>query len=364
MSMDYNNYGAGIADRIDLFADIDRIENDTDNDGFVPLNRNADDDNRGIIDFNLPTDSDDCIENSDEYGILNNDDYIDMMNDNIADNANDSEYHNEYDILTEDDTTDNADTNIAAKDDNLHEESDLGGWDMNDDSSDANLPNDDNDMPLSNIYNIGRQMIHDTESNSFVIESRDDLCSDITSQRIPESLDEIEQEIDRLKLRWSEVTYLIGQRLKYIADNRLYEQKGYHDFKTYVTLAIKMSENNAYYYISVFEYFTEEQTKRAGSKLKLIIPVLNRLKRDKTVSDELKAIKIKGMRDELYYKIYNKTYREAEKIITDMRQKYFTDIGKIVQFQRVRISKDKIIINEKDPDIQQKLVELIEEFYG
>ncbi|MBQ3922406.1 MAG: hypothetical protein II707_03845, partial [Spirochaetales bacterium] len=352
MSMDYNNYGAGIADRIDLLADIDRIENDTDNDGFVPLNRNADDDNRGIIDFNLPTDNDDYIENSDEYGILNNDDYIDMMNDNIADNANDSEYHNEYDILTEDDTTDNADTNIPAKDDNLHEESDLGGWDMNDDSSDANLPDDDNDMPLSNIYNIGRQMIHDTESNSFVIESRDDLCSDITSQRIPESLDEIEQEIDRLKLRWSEVTYLIGQRLKYIADNRLYEQKGYRDFKTYVTLAIKMSENNAYYYISVFEYFTEEQTKRAGSKLKLIIPVLNRLKRDKTVSDELKAIKIKGMRDELYYKIYNKTYREAEKIITDMRQKYFTDIGKIVQFQRVRISKDKIIINEKDPEIQ------------
>ena len=180
---------------------------------------------------------------------------------------------------------------------------------------------------------------------------------------MPQSLDEIEQEIDRLKLRWSEVTYLIGQRLKYIADNRLYEQKGYHDFKTYVTLAIKMSENNAYYYISVFEYFTEEQTKRAGSKLKLIIPVLNKLKRDKTVSDELKAIKIKGMRDELYYKIYNKTYREAEKIITDMRQKYFTDIGKIVQFQRVRIVKDKIIINEKDPDIQQKLLELIEEFY-
>ena len=292
MSIDFNNYGVGIADRIDLFSDIDNIENDNSD----PVDEADRADIIGEV-------------NSDETNSDNTEAYSYNEEDNCE-----SSYNNEL-------------------------------------------------MDLSDMYNTSRSIINEPSYDE-TSELKSDFCSDITSAHIPESLDEIEQEIDRLKLRWSEVTYLIGQRLKYIADNLLYEQKGYHDFKTYVTLAIKMSENNAYYYISVFEYFTEEQTKRAGSKLKLIIPVLNKLKRDKTVSDELKAIKIKGMRDELYYKIYNKTYREAEKIITDMRQKYFTDIGKIVQFQRVRISKDKIIINEKDPEIQQKLVELIEEFYG
>ena len=292
MSIDFNNYGVGIADRIDLFSVIDNIENDNSD----PVDEADRADIIGEV-------------NSDETNSDNTEAYSYNEEDNCE-----SSYNNEL-------------------------------------------------MDLSDMYNTSRSIINEPSYDE-TSELKSDFCSDITSAHIPESLDEIEQEIDRLKLRWSEVTYLIGQRLKYIADNRLYEQKGYHDFKTYVTLAIKMSENNAYYYISVFEYFTEEQTKRAGSKLKLIIPVLNKLKRDKTVSDELKAIKIKGMRDELYYKIYNKTYREAEKIITDMRQKYFTDIGKIVQFQRVRISKDKIIINEKDPEIQQKLVELIEEFYG
>ena len=292
MSIDFNNYGAGIADRIDLFADIDNIENDN----------------------NDPVDE---ADKADILGEANSDktnsDNIESYSYNEEDNCKGS-YNNEL-------------------------------------------------IDLSDMYNVSRSIINEP-SYDVTSEPKGDFCSDITSAHIPESLDEIEQEIDRLKLRWSEVTYLIGQRLKYISDNRLYEQKGYHDFKTYVTLAIKMSENNAYYYISVFEYFTEEQTKRAGSTLKLIIPVLNRLKRDKTVSDELRDIKIKGMRDELYYKIYNKTYREAEKIITDMRQKYFTDVGKIVQFQRVRVAKNKIIINESDPDLQAKLVELIEEFYG
>ena len=348
MSIDFNNYGAGIADRIDLFTEIDRIEND--DDSFVPLCGDADDDKKGLIDFNLPTDTDSDVNEEEQYGLLNNDDYADITDDRV-------DYKDEH---TEPMQADASDDTAVITDDCT--QSDYVGSDILDMTDYNGTPDDDSGMPLSDIYNVGRALIHEPEY-SVTAESHDDACSDITSANMPQSLDEIEQEIDRLKLRWSEVTYLIGQRLKYIADNRLYEQKGYHDFKTYVTLAIKMSENNAYYYISVFEYFTEEQTKRAGSKLKLIIPVLNKLKRDKTVSDELKAIKIKGMRDELYYKIYNKTYREAEKIITDMRQKYFTDIGKIVQFQRVRIVKDKIIINEKDPDIQQKLLELIEEFY-
>ena len=354
MSIDFNNDRVGVADRIDLFTEINRIEND--DDGLVPDDgANAKDDNWGLIDFDMPMDSEDNSDNN-ECGILNNDNLFDITDYDNDDNKD------EY-IIPQNDEANDMNTDIIASDNGQTDESDFGVWDMMDNSDNVELPADDGGMPLSDIYNTGRELIHESEYSA-AMPQQGDSCSDITSANMPQSLDEIEQEIDRLKLRWSEVTYLIGQRLKYIADNRLYEQKGYHDFKTYVTLAIKMSENNAYYYISVFEYFTEEQTKRAGSKLKLIIPVLNKLKRDKTVSDELKAIKIKGMRDELYYKIYNKTYREAEKIITDMRQKYFTDIGKIVQFQRVRISKDKIIINEKDPEIQQKLVELIEEFYG
>ncbi len=221
-------------------------------------------------------------------------------------------------------------------------------------------PNDGQDL-VSYYNNIN---LYDTNDYTIVNETKSDYCADITSSHVPDSLEEIERQIDRLKLRWSEVTYLIGQRLKYISDNRLYEEKGYHDFKTYVTLAIKMSENNAYYYISVFEYFTEEQTKIAGSKLKLIIPVLNKLKRDKNIPDSMREIKMKTMRDELYYKICNKTYREAERIIYDIRQKYFTDMDHMLNFQRIKVLKDKIIINEPNEELQKQIVALLEDFYN
>ena len=118
---------------------------------------------------------------------------------------------------------------------------------------------------------------------SVIKKEKTDLCEDITSESIPTNLSEIEIQIDRLKQRWSEFTYLIGQRLKFINDNKLYEEKNYPDFKTYVNIALKMSENNAYYYIAIYEFFTEEQTRKAGSKLKLLVPILNKVKRDKEI---------------------------------------------------------------------------------
>ena len=239
-----------------------------------------------------------------------------------------------------------------------HTDSDIAAVDNGTD--DNYNPNEGQDL-VSYYNNIG---VYDREDYTIVNETKSDSCSDITSSHVPETLEEIEQQIDRLKLRWSEVTYLIGQRLKYISDNRLYEEKGYHDFKTYVTLAIKMSENNAYYYISVFEYFTEEQTKTAGSKLKLIIPVLNKLKRDKDIPENMREMKMKTMRDELYYKICNKTYREAERIIFDIRQKSFMDMTHLLNFQRIKVLKDKIIINEPNEELQKQIVALLEEFYN
>ncbi len=194
-----------------------------------------------------------------------------------------------------------------------------------------------------------------------------DLCEDIEINKIPATLEEIEMQIDRLKQRWGEVTYLIGERLKYINDNRLFEQKGYLDFKTYVNCALKMSENNAYYYIAVCEYFTPEETKLAGSKLKLIIPILNKIKRDKDLPDEIKTSQIKDLKDELINKIYTKTYREAEKIITELREKYFStleDLNKNLEEEKIIILKDRIIIKEDDREIQTKLVKLIEDFYS
>ncbi len=197
---------------------------------------------------------------------------------------------------------------------------------------------------------------------------KEDLCEDIEINKIPATLEEIEMQIDRLKQRWGEVTYLIGERLKYINDNRLYEIKGYTDFKTYVNYALKMSENNAYYYIAVCEYFTPHETKLAGSKLKLIIPILNKIKRDKTLSEEIKEIQLKDLKTDLINKIYTKTYREAEKIITEIKEKYFSTVEEIVQKdldnEKIIILKDKIIIKESDREIQAQLVKLIEEFYN
>jgi hypothetical protein len=133
-----------------------------------------------------------------------------------------------------------------------------------------------------------------------------DYCEDIDTRNIPDNLDEIERQIERLKQRWGEFTYLIGQRLKYISNNKLYEKNNYPNFKTYVNIALKMAENNAYYYIAVYNYFTEEQTRVAGSKLKLIIPFLNKIKSDSSIPPPLKEIKIKAMRDELFLKYIKK----------------------------------------------------------
>jgi hypothetical protein len=219
-----------------------------------------------------------------------------------------------------------------------------------------------NETDLFDINPFIEEIKEEKMEKSYDVVQRD-LCNDITIDDLPADLDMLEMQIDRLKQRWSEFTYLIGQRLKFINDNRLFEQKGYTDFQTYVSLALKMSENNAYYYISIFEFFTEEQTVKAGSKLKLIIPILNKVKKDKELPDEIKTEKIKDLRDDLFLKICNKTYREAEKIIQDIRLKYFPEIEKIVEFQRFKVSGDKIIIFEDDKDLQEKLIKIINKFY-
>jgi len=46
-----------------------------------------------------------------------------------------------------------------------------------------------------------------------------------------------------------------------------------------------------------------------------------------------------------------------------MRSKYFSQIEKIEQFERIVVKNDKIIIYENDKDIQESLIKLIEEFY-
>ncbi len=190
-----------------------------------------------------------------------------------------------------------------------------------------------------------------------------DLCDDINSENIPATIEELELQIDRLKQRWGEFTYLIGQRLKIISEKGLYESKGYSDFKTYVNVALKMSESNAYYYITVYDFFTEEQTRRAGSKLKLLIPILNKVKKEKDVPEELKEARFKDMRDELFAKICNKTYRESEKIISDMKNKYFNTIDEMIDFQKIVIKRDRIIIHEEDKEIREELVKIINEYY-
>lgn len=192
-----------------------------------------------------------------------------------------------------------------------------------------------------------------------------DYCEDIDTFNIPDNLDEIERQIERLKQRWGEFTYLIGQRLKYISDNKLYEKNNYPNFKTYVNIALKMAENNAYYYIAVYNYFTEEQTRVAGSKLKLIIPFLNKIKSDSSIPAPLKEIKIKAMRDELFFKIYKKSYRDAEKVIKEVKNKYFMKMDDFsFNKEKIIIKKDRIIIMEDDEKIKSELAEIIKSYYG
>lgn len=198
-----------------------------------------------------------------------------------------------------------------------------------------------------------------------VHDSSRDLCEDITPQELPDDLDQLEKQIERLKQRWGEFTYLIGQRLKHILELKLYEQNNYPNFKTYVTVALKMAENNAYYYIAVYNYFTEEQTRLAGSKLKLIIPFLNKIRSDKTLPEPVRDVKLKALRDELYFKIYKKSYREAEKIIKQVKSTYFSTITDLaVNDKKIEIKKDRIIIHEEDETVREKLIALINDFYN
>lgn len=211
------------------------------------------------------------------------------------------------------------------------------------------------------------------EQNSIIIKNDEivkgnqrDLCDDITRDNIPQNLSEIEIQIDRLKQRWSEFTYLIGQRLQFIRDNKLYRQNSYPDFKSYVTIALKMSENNAYYYIAIYEYFTEEQTRKAGSKLKLIIPILNKVKKDKGMPEELKTERLNNLRDELFYKIHNKTYREAEKFLNQVKLKYFSKIPSTKSQnnkKKIIVKDDRIVIYEDDKIVQEELLKIINDYY-
>jgi len=202
------------------------------------------------------------------------------------------------------------------------------------------------------------------KTNQFKNKPENDYCTDITINNIPHSIDEIELQIDRLKHRWNECTYLIGQRLKYINDYKLFEDKGYTDFSTYVKVALKMSENNAYYYIAIFDYFTEEQTKLAGSKLKLIIPLLNKVKKDSTIPEDLRNDKINTLKNELYTSIRNKTYREAEKLIKELKNKYFFNLETVHEdLRRIIVKNDRIIINESDKDIQRQIIDFVESLY-
>jgi len=205
------------------------------------------------------------------------------------------------------------------------------------------------------------------EDNEFEIidNSNVDLCEDITIDNIPKTLDEIEFQIDRLKLRWGEFTYLIGQRIKIIRDNKLYRERGYISFKVYVNIVLKMSESNAYYYISVYEFFTEKQTREAGAKLKLLIPLLNKIKRDRELASDIKILKIRDTRDFLFSQIYNTTYREAEKIVKyEFDNSVYKKKPKQEVFGRFIVKDNAITIFENDKDIQKELIKLIENFYS
>ncbi|HPO48923.1 MAG TPA: hypothetical protein PLO89_01230, partial [Spirochaetota bacterium] len=82
------------------------------------------------------------------------------------------------------------------------------------------------------------------------------------------------------------------------------------------------------------------------------------------ISDDSKRDKINLLRDKIFTMIYNKSYREAEKIVDNLRNKYFTEVDKIVEFERIIVKNDKIIINESDKDIQESLIKVINDFYS
>ena len=206
------------------------------------------------------------------------------------------------------------------------------------------------------------------------IQAEVDLCQDITLNNCPQSLAEIELQIDRLKQRWGECTYLIGQRLEKIRTEKLFKEKGYNDFKSYIQSALKMSESNAYYYMAVFEYFSEYHAREIGSKLKLVIPVLNQIKNDNNLPQNIKKMQLDLIKNKIISKIQNKSYREAEKFIKNFKEKIFTKAKKYSEkkllennqenLPRIQYHENSFTILDDDYMRRDELINMIKSFYS
>ncbi len=91
----------------------------------------------------------------------------------------------------------------------------------------------------------------------------------IHEKNMPNTVDELENEIDRLKEEMQKSMWLIGQRLSKIKNEKLYETK-YKDFTEYCTYRFEFNRRTAYRFLFIYDNFTFETARTHGSKLRLL----------------------------------------------------------------------------------------------
>lgn len=99
--------------------------------------------------------------------------------------------------------------------------------------------------------------------------------------------------------------WLVGERLAYIRDHKVYRQYGHDSFETFVREETPYSRSTAYNYIKAFENYTFEESLRAGSKLSLLVQTLE-LKNEKEQAKIFSLVTDKKV-----------SYREAKSIIKE-----------------------------------------------
>lgn len=174
---------------------------------------------------------------------------------------------------------------------------------------------------------------------------------DAIYRKVPNTLEEIENEIFELQNNVWECGWFIGERLITIRDKYLNELKeNYNSISEYAKIKFGLDSSQTSRFIFIAEYFTQADARQLGSKLRL-----------------LKKIKEEEHQEYLeWIKLENPTYRQIEE---DIKNKYPTfnkpqkgiNMGRKKMVVNFEILKKKIP-KEKHNEFLERINLLIEEY--
>jgi hypothetical protein len=96
----------------------------------------------------------------------------------------------------------------------------------------------------------------------------------ITEQNVPDTLSELEKQIEILSKGVGSYGWLIGQRLTIIREKKLYRNLDYKNFTDYLNgRNFGMSVSSAYNLMRIYSVFSFDQIMRYGSKLYPLLPL-------------------------------------------------------------------------------------------